>query len=60
MQTETMADGERLRNPMTIRFRDDDFRKIGDEAWKRRQSVSSLVRETVLAAVRAQAGEAAQ
>jgi hypothetical protein len=52
MKQEAKRDEDRIRNPMTIRWTDGHFRMVADEAWKRRQSTSALVRELVLAALR--------
>ena len=48
MKTEAKRDEERLRNPMTTRWSDADFRLVSDEAWRRRLSASELVRRLVI------------
>jgi hypothetical protein len=48
MKTETMREEDRLRNPMTTRWTDDDFTLVSDTAWRRRMSTSELVRQIVL------------
>ena len=54
MKMEAKRDEERLRNPMTSRWTDDDFRLVSDEAWKRRMSASELVRQLVIAGLKAE------
>jgi hypothetical protein len=46
---------EMYRNPMTTRWNDADFKLVADEAWRRRLSVSELVRRLVLEGLRAEA-----
>lgn len=48
MNTESKRDEEKLRNPMTTRWTDGDFRLVSDEAWRRRMSTSALVRRLVM------------
>lgn len=50
MRTEEKRDEERLRNPMTTRWTDADFKLVADTAWRRRLSSSELVRQIVLEA----------
>ena len=39
---------EHRRNPLTVRWTDQEHRLVVDEAWKRRISASELVRRFVL------------
>lgn len=41
-------DENRLRNVLSIRFRDAEHRAITDFAWRQRRSCSDLVREVTL------------
>lgn len=56
MEAEAMNPEEQLRNPMTTRWADADFKLVSDTAWRMRLSTSELVRRLVLAGLRGQPG----
>lgn len=51
MEKEARKPEEQLRNPMTTRWSDADFKLVADTAWRRRLSTSELVRRLVLGAL---------
>ena len=52
MPRETTREEEKLRNPICVRWSDEDFKLVTDTSWERRQRVSVLIREIVLDALR--------
>ncbi len=58
MAREPMRDEDRLGSPMTTRWTAAELAFVVEEAWRRRQSASSLVRELVMAALRPEANAA--
>lgn len=56
MNTETKKPEEQLRNPMTTRWTDADFRLVADTAWRMRLSTSELVRRLVLEGLEKETG----
>lgn len=47
MKTEAMKDEAKLRNPLCVRWSEEDHRRLTDAAWRRRMSASELVRRLV-------------
>ena len=54
MNEEAKREEELLRNAMTLRWTDADFRLVADTAWRRRMSASELVRQLVIAGLKAE------
>lgn len=52
MQDETKREEEMLRNPICVRWRDQDYKLVTDTSWERRVRVSVLIRDIVLDALR--------
>ncbi len=48
MDNEIKRPEEQMRNPMTTRWTDADFKLVADTAWRMRISASELVRRLVL------------
>jgi hypothetical protein len=51
MSRDPISDENKLSSPMTTRWTCTEYALVSDEAWRRRQSASSLVRELVMAAL---------
>ena len=47
-----VAEGGLKRNPLSVRWADDEHRTLVDEAWRRRMSASELVRRYVIDGLR--------
>jgi len=46
-RNETMKDEDRLRNPLCVRWNDEEHRTLTDTAWRMRIHASELVRKLV-------------
>lgn len=60
MRNETMRDEDKLRNPLCIRWDDEGYQRLTDEAWRIRVSASELVRRLVEEGLRRLDAEGAQ
>ncbi|MFC1453015.1 hypothetical protein ACFLSJ_06675 [Verrucomicrobiota bacterium] len=58
MPGKRVKESEQLRNTTTVRWSDDQMRIVSDTAWRRRTTVSEMIRGLVMDALGKEGGKA--